>query len=648
LLAGAASVATGCERKLQAAPAQKPPEVKLLDACRSRFAIAEATGDTCKLQPNTPNGWEIVPQIVTQGRDQKNATPVPVEKPWTVFPESKDRKKEDQVAFCVYQWTGPKLPTKDDFDPLHASPECAIATPMGDQPELLKHALPPLAKAFDRQARGIEGSATVSWPAAMARADRAPDIAVVDSTPFELTRRDTFGHGFTVSRVIASLACVDPDSADCARRIRPHMALPLVQASLDKWVYNQNGGYFGNFHDLFRAFVAALEERDPKRNLIINLSLGWDPIKTDPGKNETKIMHGLLERAYCEGALVVAAAGNLTGTEGPLLPAAMEVTPPPTKERCFALGIKGPPKPKDTFHSKLRNKPYQPLVHAVAAVDINDQRLMVVRPWGDSRLSAYGMDVGTETKNPPGYTDLLTGTSGATAIISGIAGAIWRVRPDLSASDVMEIIYESGRLLDGKSGSVRSRTEFCLDTNRDGCEEWPVRRASLCSALNAASPAFKLRCVNYSKDKAPAAYYPPPPTDRPPLPTSPPPPCRVANCGNPVSAMSNQLPMGAFPQPGLPSCSACTLVTRFTPQSGAVFGTGTPPPPSVAPHFTVLVRTWDQFWTPQDWAVFPGDSPNGAFFQWFLPPATTQYAVMNWYYSVGGFNAMDSTALIVQ
>jgi hypothetical protein len=643
---------TGCEHRLQAAPSTKPAETKLLDGCQSRFAIVEVKGNTCALSPRLPDGWEILPQLATQPPDQKK--PVPVETPWGVVATrdgdqdkkgAYDRKPDDTtapVSFCVYAWTRPELPRPENFEALHATPECAIATPMAD--ERARAAEEALRRAFERQARSIELSAKIPWNAAKVSAERAPEIAVVDATPFGLVKSDTTGHGFGVSRVIGNLACDDADSPECERRVRPYLALPYVQVTPKEWKIDPNGGSIGYFHDLFRAFRTALDERAPGQNLIINLSLGWDPIKSDRNAREARIMHRLLQRAYCEGVLVVAAAGNITGSEGALLPAAMEAYPPPRDDaECAALGFKVPPKAKDAFHSRLRPKGYKPLLHSVAAVDIFDQRLPIVRPWGHPRLAAYGMAVTAPApgKTDTGFTTPMTGTSMSAAIVSGIAGAIWRARPNLSAADVMAIVYEGGRLLDGKSGNLRSRTEFCFDKDHDRCDEWQVRRASLCGALNVATPAFKLKCVDFAK-APPQDNFPQPPKPTPPPPPVGPGPCRVANCGLPAGPMSSQLPLGVLPQPGVTSCPSCTLAKL----SGAVFGTATATP---GPPFTTIVRTWDQFWTPQDWPVFPQSNPvaNKFFFQTFTPPATTQYAVMNWYYSIGPVNTMDSTSLIV-
>ena len=54
-----------------------------------------------------------------------------------------------------------------------------------------------------------------------------------------------------------------------------------------------NGGYIGYFHDLFRVFNRVLRDwnaptRKKTDDLIVNLSLGWIPVKMDPDSFEVR------------------------------------------------------------------------------------------------------------------------------------------------------------------------------------------------------------------------------------------------------------------------------------------------------------------------------------------------------------------------
>ena len=182
----------------------------------------------------------------------------------------------------------------------------------------------------------------------------------------------------------------------------------------DRWVTSTN---------LFRALDAALAEWESapgRSHLIVNMSLGWDPADTQGSGLKVKWMTQLLSRAYCEGALVIAAAGNRTGSEGAVFPAALESLAPPDAQQCGRLG----------YSLVGSSGSYRPLIHAVGAVDQYDQRLVLARPHGQPRLAAYGMQVVVPGQTATGFTIPQTGTSMSAAVVSGIAAAVWGARPD--------------------------------------------------------------------------------------------------------------------------------------------------------------------------------------------------------------------------
>ena len=144
-----------------------------------------------------------------------------------------------------------------------------------------------MARAFERQARGFANHELAAqkiekWLEPRAR--DAPRVAVLDTSRHGIRGiNDRSGHGYTVNRIVADLACTDPnDEAACAKIVVPYEALPLVKKG-DTWQLETDGrgGFSGWLHNLFDAFEEALDKRAGK-DLIINLSLGWDPIKTDP------------------------------------------------------------------------------------------------------------------------------------------------------------------------------------------------------------------------------------------------------------------------------------------------------------------------------------------------------------------------------
>ena len=176
-------------------------------------------------------------------------------------------------------------------------------------------------------------------------------------------------------------------------------------------------------------------------------------------------MTRLLQRAYCEGVLVIAAVGNGRGSKGPVIPAALESVPPPNAEQCERLGRELDPRLKRPMAIK-GVRPYRPLVHAVSSVDIYDERLITMRDLAGSRISAYGL--GVVARAGTGHTEALAGTSASAPIVAGIAEVVWAARPDLDAHSVMAALYAGGRPLDFKANNLWSRTEFCLDEKKIG------------------------------------------------------------------------------------------------------------------------------------------------------------------------------------
>ena len=205
-----------------------------------------------------------------------------------------------------------------------------------------------------------------------------------------------------------------------------------------------------------------------KQHLIINLSIGWDPIKAPENDPGVVRIRTVLERASCLGALIVAAAGNFTGSPGPIYPAAFESMPAPDANRCEMLtepAVRAKRAPAATMGKAGAR--YAPLVHSVGAVDVFEKRVLVNRKWGQPRLSALGAAV--TVAGPPGMTNtpVMHGTSVAAPIISGIASRVWAARPDLDAAGVMQVIYDGGIELKPGQAMEREQTEYCMGEKSD-------------------------------------------------------------------------------------------------------------------------------------------------------------------------------------
>jgi hypothetical protein len=628
------------------APADRPPVPPWTQpgpVCNSPFAIVETDRATC--EPTLGNGlWKLFPR-----RAPKNqAAPVKGDKDYVKPPEPTDPRRGSAKSrpFCVYELTTKeKPPTPSQFAEIHATQECAIAVGMGGPYPAVDG--PVFSRNFDRQVIAMAEAEPGKPAADLLKTDerRAPVVAVLDASPYGVTKRDVSGHGRTMSRIIGHVSCVGgADSPHCKDFVKPYVALPLIQTA-GNWVAGPDGGFIGYFHDLFDAFDEALRERPRDGHLIMNLSLGWDPATTDPNGPEARNMRTLLEEAYCLGVLVVGAAGNgTTAAQAPVLPAALESAGGPDDKRKLPdvkwcqeeFGIADPKPPK---------RGYRPLIHAVGAVDLYDERLPTMRAWADPRVSAYGMAASIEGPKAGEFSDAFNGTSPATAAVAAIAARVWRLKPGFDAAEVMAAVYKGGYLLETKNQA--SRTELCLDTGRDRCHSWPARRVTVCGALNAALGSAKLHCVTPlhpdRHDPATAGkYFPPRPSD----PLTPPSinsPCGITNCGIPIGAPPAHGAALVGPM-GVATCATCILFTNGGNGmlTGSMNFNGTPPSWF---YTTVIITDWN--FVPHYYYPFQFASPVGWFWQG-LPAGSTNDvfgAEIDWTYYAAGLWWTDAASL---
>lgn len=335
-------------------------------------------------------------------------------------------------------------------------------------------------------------------------------VAVIDSAPDGLepiaTEGDRSGHGQAVAEIIRELACIG--GGGCPHRIATHLALPRVDRdSVDEL----EGGYFGFQSEaavaIFEAVRSWQEANDPvliQPRLIVNLSLGWEPIYGGdyvvPASLPAAVqaVHATIVHGACWGAAFIASAGNRphgpAPAQGPLFPAGWETQPGPTPAQCAAFEGAGyaagwPPglpllPPPGTYH---------PLVHAVGGARADDTRLHNARSGGRPRLVAPGNHAVAEgTGATP--TAMLTGTSAAAAVASGVAASVWALRPELSAAELMALLHAS-------AVDLGPPADFCLGGYPGNpCPLPPasparqVSRVSQCGALLAACGSGAPRC----------------------------------------------------------------------------------------------------------------------------------------------------------
>ena len=106
----------------------------------------------------------------------------------------------------------------------------------------------------------------------------------------------------------------------------------------------------------------------------------------------------------------------------------------------------------------------------------------------------------TEDQRGPGYTQILSGSSIAAAVVSGVAAAVWQTAGSLGGPAIMEIVYKSG--VDLAASADAPVTTLCLNPP---CQA--PHRVSLCGALQqlaasigAAAPTCEVVAAGDGKD----------------------------------------------------------------------------------------------------------------------------------------------------
>jgi len=329
-------------------------------------------------------------------------------------------------------------------------------------------------------------------------------VAVVDTAPNTYDAGapgdDRSGHGHAVGWIIRDHTCPDAGGGGaCIGQVADRLAMPRLSLKTRDPV---NGGYFGSEGETARAILGAVHNwrafqaaggNQPR--LVINLSLGWDPLwGGDPGNPGgmplgTRAVYAAITHAVCQGALVLAAAGNDPGgpgvASGPMYPGGWETQPAPTAAQCATLEGAG--------YSSVGLLPpsslgvYNPLVFAVSGVRADDRLLLNARPGGRARLVAPGAHaLATDGAGP---TIVLYGTSASVAVATSIATMVWGYRPALTGPEVMDLVRDAGTPL-------QPAANFCLGGSpcpRPSADAQVVR-VNLCQALHDACSTGKERC----------------------------------------------------------------------------------------------------------------------------------------------------------
>jgi hypothetical protein len=108
------------------------------------------------------------------------------------------------------------------------------------------------------------------------------------------------------------------------------------------------------------------------------------------------------------------------------------------------------------------------------------------RENGMPRRAAYGASGVVPALIPGHSTQMYTGTSVATAVVSSIAAIVWDTLPGRNPAEIMSLIERSGDDLTARDFNVRTNFFFGASNLFRGEPPPPVRRISLCPALKAA------------------------------------------------------------------------------------------------------------------------------------------------------------------
>lgn len=399
--------------------------------------------------------------------------------PWSaerLFPDTPGLPA-DLTTYCIYSWKTVPVPpaapppTLADIQSLAANSNATELTedvpvvfPQGESSAIIAAHLRGALAAH-------VGTSALLPPSVLAGPTPAARIVVVDSAPDSRHGAVVPGngrHGDTLAHLIEDIVC---DGGLCAAEVTTALALPWD----DRGVYSPEGGLLGTPTDLAAAVFRALDTwqsdlalapatTPPK--LVLNLSVGWEDTAfiadcsaddTEPPAPPARAVIGILRHAAAMGALVVTAAGNDSG--GPA---------PRTGLLCPGR-FQGLPRVHGASGSSL--------VIAASGVDYADEPLETARPQGTTAL--VGLGLGGVAWNPlDSMPPALTGSSVSAAVVSAVSALVWAYDPTLPVDDLTAAVHTGGAPLGPADDCPRSLGQTCL-----------ARRVSTCGALLAAGMA---------------------------------------------------------------------------------------------------------------------------------------------------------------
>lgn len=456
-----------------------------------------------------------------------------------LFPAGPPNRRAQLDRFCKYHWK----PARGYSGPPVTSilPNSGLMRLERDCDAVAPQLVPGLSAAsFEASYAQLVDRPKFSPGASLSSAAQVR-VAVVDDSKDEntgLPSAGTYGHGFLMGAVARENSClhINGIATDCAAEIVSYAGLPG----------GVGGASRGRPSDVAAAMEAAVREwvEGGKRSkLIINLSLGWDGVYSGHyGPNiRTTVLSAweVAQWATCEGAVIVAAAGNrgqVGSSAEAMFPAGWEQWEP-----RVCPGAPGA---------------YAPLVHAAGGVDARDNAIMVERARAAPRLLLPAALVTASSPDSGGQRiqgRLASGTSLAAAGVSGAAALVWAMAPSLDGDEVMQVLYDTGihfPKLPGVAyapGQNQTRVDICEAVSA-------VCAGSSCPQVCAPRP--------YQSDGRPG-YAALLELERPGTTTRPPDVAPITFYPSVPAQDDIYISPNAGPQPGGDACPLCGLTANF-------------------------------------------------------------------------------------
>lgn len=365
--------------------------------------------------------------------------------------------------FCRYTWESASaappdldaLPHPED-SVVGVARDCPIVTPQADD-----------SAADDRFQELVHAAfeARVGRPTMPPELDeRTVLVSLVDTIPESLVTRGLTPHtrhGLTLRELIEGLVC---DGDRCVAEVTNSLGLPRLD---DGHADRERGGYYGSLSDLARGVVESTDtwsKQGYASRLVMVLAVGWEPREqlgplalldaplpqlltpaaVDSVPVEVQAILAALVHAACKDAIVLASAGNdgaaACEQPGPVGPGFLVQRPAPSPEECASLGF-----------DDSRKDAAGPLLHTVSHIALDGGPASNARHGATASLVAPGVAFGTAA----GDGEMLIGSSVAAAATAATAAWLWSYFPDLSGSEVMDIVYESGRPVSGATSEFQ-------------------------------------------------------------------------------------------------------------------------------------------------------------------------------------------------